>query len=413
MPTAVSERMMRTPVLAVRRANANVGLRRTSTTRRLCKDNREHCAHTGEHRPRIYALFVKLNAADTLPAVGIEVRDRLAHLVTQSRRPAHANNDTGEVAMSTRALLTTREQGRSAFNDALQVLAQLRARRRQRETRGKMRKRLEHFRVRRGARVIDRDAERRVRLLRLRDKRREQREQGCQCRRILNAPHELHRADTGAVLQVLLHQVLDRSESERDPAPTRDEHGAGKARKDGVSRAAVRALDDDLDAAAHAVRLAVVGALRKVVELVRPVASLLDHEHEALATRAPTNARDRERVRLSPPAPAHAKREHAQTDVLARAPAGVQPRDLDTGHAEIREGPQTRHNHARLDEPHEAIEAIRAGRDCDVRHADGVVEAERDTHDHGEDDVRRDEDRVVEPLAHEVRREQQHQVCAD
>ena len=73
-----------------------------------------------------------------------------------------------------------------------------------------------------------------------------------------------------------------------------------------MAGASVRTLDHDLDVRTKPVRLAVLCALCERVQLVRPVAGLLDEEHEAFTARGATDAGDGEWVALRPAPPAHA-----------------------------------------------------------------------------------------------------------
>ena len=88
-------------------------------------------------------------------------------------------------------------------------------------------------------------------------------------------------------LQVLLDEVLDDGQRERDAAPSDHHDDAGVGGVYGVAGAAVRALDHDghvlpdIDAVRDA-RLDVPALLGHIVELPRPPAGAFANEDEAL-----------------------------------------------------------------------------------------------------------------------------------
>ena len=256
-------------------------------------------------RPR-YVLLVELDAADALPPLRVELADGFAHAFAEARRATHADDDAREAATTATAFVPAGEEGGRAVNDAGQNFPKPGASRRQRELRGQVAEHLERVLALGCAGIEDGDAEVGVAVVALREEAREQRHERCELGRVLHAPHELHRAHARAVLGVLLHQVLHRRECERDARATRDEHRPRERRENRVAGASVRTLDHDLDVRAKPVRLAVLCALCERVQLVRPVPSLLDEEHEALAARGAADAGDGEGVALRPATPAHA-----------------------------------------------------------------------------------------------------------
>lgn len=117
---------------------------------------------------------------------------------------------------------------------------------------------------------------------------------------------------------------------------------------------------------AHAVALlAPALLLRHRPQPAGPPARALAQEHHALAVLA--HVRDRERVRLGPAGPAHARGEHADTDVLARAPARVEAAHLDAREPERgADGRERRGADARLREPEERVAGPDEARGEDV-----------------------------------------------
>ena len=99
--------------------------------------------------------------------------------------------------------------------------------------------------------------------------------------------------------------------------------------------------------------------------------------------------------------------------MLAGAPARVDSSNLDAGHAEVGEGPEAGHRDARLDEAQHAIEAVDTDRAQDVGDCHGDMLADGDKEQDDGDDVRGDEDGVVELRPEHVRRQQEQQVGAD
>ena len=99
--------------------------------------------------------------------------------------------------------------------------------------------------------------------------------------------------------------------------------------------------------------------------------------------------------------------------MLTSAPASVDGGDLDARDAKVWKGPEAGHRDARLDEAQHAVEAVDTDRAQHVGDCHGDMLADGDEEQNDGDDVRRDEDRVVEPRAEELGGEQEKQVRTD
>lgn len=219
-----------------------------------------------------------------------------------------------------------------------------------------------------------------------------------------DTPDKFDDSSAAGALGALLHDLLGCREGIRDAAAASHEHGAGEAMDDGMpwatcameqlskhctqcSRILMRRTkgtgEHNLNAAAPEGTLADIDVLGEVKEAGRPIARLLHHQDQALLARVLyrrsvqaiihvqsfthfAHTGDRERVRFGPPEDAHTKREHAQTDMLARTPPRIHTGHLNAGRAELGDRVQVRCDDARLESAEKTVEAVHADADVDV-----------------------------------------------
>lgn len=134
--------------------------------------------------------------------------------------------------------------------------------------------------------------------------------------------------------------------------------------------------------------------IRHLPQPARPPSRALTQQHHALPILP--RIRDRKRVRLRPPGHAHPGRQHTQPDMLARAPSGIDPVDLDAREAErLARGAERGRAHARLGRAQERVAGPDEARGEDVAREFGYV------HLHGDEGA--DDADLVRELEHVVR----------